>query len=161
MWNVQMDALFYLPFSDLQSDQYLSSRFEIQPNITPTWPGFHRDSTTIDPIANRRMGDERGHQTAYFTYKLHLDTMSTPILNWRKKCWLLRSVICVETHCNGPVPDQNRTWNQTGNFDPLLTLIRGGSSSKTQRGPMLIVLSDASRQYQPNQIEVSNNIDST
>jgi len=79
--NVQIDALIHLPFSDLRWDQYSLSRFDIKPKITPKWPGFHRDSMAIGPIANRRIGDERGHQTAYFTYRLCRDTMRTPILN--------------------------------------------------------------------------------
>jgi hypothetical protein len=122
MWNVQIDALFRLPFSDLRSDQYSLGRLEIKPKYIPKWPGFHRDSTRIGPIANRRTGNERGHQTAYFTYRLCHDTMRTPILDWSKKCWLLRSEFCVETRCNGLVPGQTRTQNQTGTLDPLLTL---------------------------------------
>jgi len=34
-WNVQIDALFHLPFSDLRWDQYSLSRFEIKLKITP------------------------------------------------------------------------------------------------------------------------------
>jgi len=121
-WNVQIDALFHLPFSDLRSDYYSFSRLEIKPKNTPKWPGFHRDSMRIGPIANRRLGDERGHQTAYFTYRLCRDTMRTQILNCSKKCWLLRSGFCVETSCNGPVPGRTRTRNRTGTWDPLPTL---------------------------------------
>jgi len=121
-WNVQIDALFRLPFWDLQSDQYSLSHFEIKPIVTPYWPGFHRNSMTIHPIANRRMGDERGHQTAYITYRLCCDTMRTSILNWSKICWLLRSGFCVETRCNSPILGRNRTQNRTGNLDPLLPL---------------------------------------
>jgi len=101
-WNVQIDALFHLPFSDLRLHQYSLSCFEIKPNVAAKWLGFHRNSTSIDPIANRRMGDERGHQTAYFTYRLCRDMMRTPILNWSKKCRLLRSGFCVGTRCNWP-----------------------------------------------------------
>jgi len=122
MWNVQIDDLFHLPFSDLRSDQYSLCCFEIKPNITPKWLGFHRDSATIDPIANRGRGDERGHQTAYFTYRLCRDTMSTPILIWSKKWWLLRRGFRVGTRCNSPVPGQNWNKNRTGNFDLSLIL---------------------------------------
>ena len=121
-WNVQIDALFHLLFSDLWSDQYSLSRCEIKPKITPKGPGFHRDPMTIGPIANRRTGDERGHQSAYFTYRLCPDTIRTQILNWSKKCWLLRSGFCVETRCNSLVPGWNQTRNRPGNLDPLLTL---------------------------------------
>jgi len=107
MWNVWIDALSRLPFSDLQSDQYGLSRFEIKPNITPKRSGFHRDSTTIDPIGNRRQGDERGHLTAYCTYRICHDTMRTPIVNCSKKCWLLRSGFCVETRGSSPEPNRN------------------------------------------------------
>ena len=119
---MQIDALFHLPFSDLWSDQYSMSRYEIKPNITPKWLGFHRNSTTIDPIANRTIGDERGHTTAYFVYRLCHDTMRTPILNCSKKCWLLMSGFRVETRCISSVPGWNQTQDQIGNSDPLLTL---------------------------------------
>jgi len=121
--NVQLDARFHLPFSDLRSDQYSLCCCEIEPKICPKWAGFHHNSTTIGPIANRRIGDERTRQTAYLTYRLCRDTMRTAILNWRKKCWPLRSGFCAETWCNSPVPGWNRTRNRTGNLDPLLTLI--------------------------------------
>ena len=122
-WNVQIDDLFHLPFSDLRSDQYSSCRCEIKPKITPKCPGFHPDSMTIGPIANRRTGDERGHETAYFTYRLCHDTIRTQILNLSKKCWLVRSGFCVETSCNGPVPGRKRTRNRTAHLDLLLTLV--------------------------------------
>jgi len=118
----------HLPFSDLQSDQYSLSRYDIKLNITLKWPGFHHDSRTIDPIANQRMGDQRGHKTAYFTYRLCRDTMRTPILNWSNKCCLLRRRYCVETCRNGSVPGWNRTRNRPGNLDPLLTLALTTSS---------------------------------
>jgi len=110
---VQIDALFQLLFSDLRSDQYSLSRFEIKLKITPKWPGFHCDSMTIGPIVNRRTGDERGHQTAYFPYRLCHDTISTQILNCSKKCWMLRSWFCLETRCNGP--DPNRAFRPVSN----------------------------------------------
>jgi hypothetical protein len=121
-WNVQIDSLFHLPFSDLWSDQYSSSRCEIKPKITPKSPGFHHDSMTIGPIANRRAGDERGRETAYFTYRLYHDTIRTQILNLSKKCWVLGSRFCVETGCNGPVPGRNQIRNLTAHLDPLLSL---------------------------------------
>lgn len=124
-WNVDIDVLFHRPFSDLRSDEYSLSHCEIKSKITPEWPRSHRDSMAIDLIANRRMGDETSHQTAYFRYTLCDYTMRTPILNWSQKSWRLRSGFSVETRCNGLVPDRNRTLNWTGNFDPLLTLVQG------------------------------------
>ena len=32
----------------------------------------------------------------------------------------------MDTRCNGPVTGRTRTWNRTGNLDPLLTLIGTG-----------------------------------
>jgi len=129
-WNVQIDALVHLPFLDLRSDQYLLSRFEIELNITPTGPGFHRDSTTIDPISNRTMGDGRRHQTAYFTYRLCRDTIRTPIHNCSKKCGLLRSRFCVETLLQ---------WSGSGSaWDPELNREFGPVANTTLMGWIMI-----------------------
>jgi hypothetical protein len=101
IWSIykisQIDAVFHLPFPDLRSDQYSLSRSEIMPKTLQKWVGFPCRSTTIDLIANRIMGDERGHQTAYSMYRLCHATMRTPIINRNKKCCLLRSFFCVET----------------------------------------------------------------
>lgn len=105
MWNVQCDAQLHLPFSDLWSDQYLLTHCEIKPIITPKWPGIQCNSTRIDPIANWTTEDESAPQTAYFTYRLCYNTMWTPILNCRKKWWLVGGVFCMETRCNGPEPN--------------------------------------------------------
>ena len=114
--------LYFISHSQICDRLNVHRVTEIKLKITPKWPGFHRYSTTIGPIANRRMWDKRGHQTAYFTYRLCHDTMRTPILNWSKICWLLTSGFCLETSWNGPVPGRNRTRNWTRNLDPLLTL---------------------------------------
>ena len=54
------------------------------------WAGcstqFHSDSTDIDPIGNRKTGDERARQTAYFMYRLCCDTMRIEILNLSESC---------------------------------------------------------------------------
>jgi hypothetical protein len=121
MWIVHIDALFHLRFSDLWSDQYSLSHCEIEPKINPNGPGFHRYSMTNDSIANRRMEDERRHETAFFSYRLCCDMMTTAIPNCSKKCWQLRSWLCVETRDNGLDPVGIRTWNWSGSLDPLLT----------------------------------------
>jgi len=92
---------------------------------------FDRDSTNICRIANLKPGGERATKTAQSTYWSCCDTIRTQILNWRKNCWLLRSGFCVETRCNGSVPGWNRTRNQPGNFDPLLTLVISSWDTKT------------------------------
>jgi hypothetical protein len=128
-WNVEIDALFHLPFADFWSNQYSFSHCEIKPKIMPKWPGFHCDSMRIGPIANRRTGADRGHQTADFTYRLCHDKIRTQILNWSKKCWLLRSGCCVKTRCKRPVPRWNRTRMRTGHLDPLVTLPSGAPAN--------------------------------
>jgi hypothetical protein len=120
--NVLIKDLFHLPFSDLWLYQYSLSRSESKPKITRKWLGFHRDSTTIDPIANRRTGDEWAHQTAYFMYRLCHDMMWPPILNCSKIFWHLGSMCCLVTCCNGPVPGPTRTQNRPGTLNLLLTL---------------------------------------
>jgi hypothetical protein len=122
-WNVPIDALFHLTFSDVRLDQYSLSCGGIKLKIKLNWPGFHCDSTTIGPIPNWKMGDEWGHHSAYFTYRLYRDTMWTPILNESTQYWLLKSGFWVETCCNGPVLGRDRTRNWTGNWNPLLPLI--------------------------------------
>ena len=55
-------------------------------------------------------------------FRLCRDTMKTPILNWNKKCCLLRCGICAETCYNGSVPGWTWTRNRLGTLDRLLTL---------------------------------------
>jgi len=120
--NVQIDAPVHLPFSDWWSHQYALGYIDIKSNISSEWAGLHRDSTTIDLIANQIMGDEIHHRTAYSTYTLYRHTMRTPIPNSSKKRWPLRSGFHVGTHCNCLGPGWIQTRNRIRNLDPLLTI---------------------------------------
>jgi len=119
---VQHSSLFHLPLSDLRSDWYLLSGCEIKAEFKRNWRVFDRDSTNTCRIANRKAGGESTTKTAQSTYWTCCDMIRTQILNWSKKCWLLRSGFCVETRCNSSVSGWNRTRNRPGNLDPLLTL---------------------------------------
>jgi hypothetical protein len=100
------------------------------------WPGLHPDPTKIGPIATQTKGDERGHQTAYYTYRLCRDKMRTLIHNWSQKCCIVKNKLWVEIRCNGPVPVKNRIRNRTVTLDPLLTLDedRGGVMDVSPNG---------------------------
>jgi len=87
------------------------------------WRVFDCDSRNTCRIANLKAGGEWATKTAQSTYWSCCDTIRTQILNWSKKCWLLRSGFCVETWCNSSVPGWNQIRNRPGNLDPLLTLL--------------------------------------
>jgi len=61
------------------------------------WRVFDRDSANTCRIANLKAGGESATETAQSTYWSFSDMIRTQILNWSKKCWLLRSGLCVET----------------------------------------------------------------
>jgi len=120
--NMQREAIVQHLFSNLWSDEYLLSCYEVKLKIPPKWLVFHCDSMSINPIANRRTGDERGHQTAYFTHRWYCDAMRTETLNCGGKWRLFSSRFRVDILCNGS--DWVPTWicNRTGNLNPLLSL---------------------------------------
>jgi len=93
------------------------------------WRVSDRDSTDTCQIADLKAGGERATKTAQSTYWSCCDMIRTQILNWSKKCWLLRSGFWVETCCNSSVPGWNWTRNWPGNLDPLLTLPCGCNES--------------------------------
>ena len=78
-------------------------------------------------IANLKAGGEGATKTAQSTYCWSCDTIRIQILNWSKKCWLLRSRFGGVTRCNGSVPGWNRSRNRPGKLDSLLTLLRDAS----------------------------------
>jgi hypothetical protein len=77
---------------------------------------FHSNWININLIANRRLGDESGHQTAYCMYRLCCDMMRNQILNLRGSCrtckmeprsgsnWALNPAV------SGAVRVTTRTW---------------------------------------------------
>jgi len=86
MRNMQCDALFHLPFSSLRLDQYSSTCFEKPLILTGFLALFPSDCMSIHPIPIRRTWNERGHHTAYFTYRLCCDTMKIQKLNSSESC---------------------------------------------------------------------------
>jgi len=125
---MQVDALFHLLFSDLRLDQYSLSHIE-KPVILPRFqPLFHSDSTNINLIANLRMGDEIGHQSANFMYRSCCDTIRIQILNWSQRC-RIRKMEPWSSSKPSPNPVgipafrvTTHTGLQPGNPEPLLTL---------------------------------------
>jgi len=87
------------------------------------WRVFNHNSMNTCRIAISKAGGQSGTKTTQSTYWSCCDMIRTEILNWSKKCWLLRSGFCVETRWNSSVPGWNRTRNRPGNLDPLPTLM--------------------------------------
>jgi len=123
-------------FSNLYSDQYSLSRYEITLKITPKSQVFNTYTTNLAHIQNWRPAGERAPKTASFTYRSCHNTIRTQKLNWSENAGLGRArlssgnrpksnglgVSCGKTHCTGSIPVPTLTQNCSSGFEPLLTI---------------------------------------
>jgi len=85
-WKVRCEVLCHLLFADLWSDQYSLSRCGKSAIFDWFLAWFHSNSTSIDPIGIWKIGDERAHKTAHFTYISCCDMIIPQILSCREIC---------------------------------------------------------------------------
>jgi hypothetical protein len=83
---MQLNAVFHLPFTELQLEQLMWSRDGDTVIVACVSAQFQINSMNTDPIANQGTGDEIGHQSAHFTYRSCRDTIRIQILIWSQSC---------------------------------------------------------------------------